>query len=143
MVQYAEECSAVGVKYIWDPGQQCARMTGDQLTDGITGATMVIVNDYEFELLSQKTGLREPEILKEVEALVITLGEKGSVVHTRDSRTEVPAVTPHRIVDPTGVGDAYRGGFMKGMAMGRPYDVCARLGSVAATYALEHLGGSG
>jgi hypothetical protein len=72
MVQYAEECNAIGIRYIWDPGQQCARMTGDQLTDGITGATMVIVNDYEFELLGQKTGLREADILKEVEALVVT-----------------------------------------------------------------------
>jgi adenosine kinase len=142
MVQYAEECNAIGVRYIWDPGQQCTRMTGDQLTDGITGATMVVVNDYEFELLGQKTGLREADILKEVEALVVTKGEHGCVVHTRDGRVEVPAVTPHRIVDPTGVGDAFRGGFMKGMALGRPYDVCARLGSVAATFALEHLGGS-
>ena len=142
MVQYAEECNAVGIRYIWDPGQQCARMTGDQLTDGITGAAMVIVNDYEFELLSQKTGMREPEILKEAEALIVTRGEQGSIVHTRDGRAEVPAVTPHRIVDPTGVGDAFRGGFMKGMALGRSYEICARMGSVAATYALEHLGGT-
>ncbi len=142
MVQYAEECNAVGIRYIWDPGQQCARMTGDQLTDGITGAAMVIVNDYEFELLSQKTGMREPEILKEAEALIVTRGEHGSIVHTRDGRAEVPAVTPHRIVDPTGVGDAFRGGFMKGMALGHSYEICARMGSVAATYALEHLGGT-
>ena len=117
-------------------------MTGDQLTDGITGATLVIVNDYEFELLNQKTGMREAEILKEAGALVVTRGEHGCVVHTREGSTEVPAVTPHRIVDPTGVGDAFRGGFMKGMAAGRPYEVCARMGSVAATYALEHLGGT-
>jgi adenosine kinase len=141
MVQYAEECSAVGIRYIWDPGQQCARMSGDQLADGITGAALVIVNDYEFELLSQKTGMRQADVLREAGALVITRGEDGCTVHTSDGDVDVPAVTPHRIVDPTGVGDAFRGGFMKGMAMGRPYDVCARIGSVAATYALEHLGG--
>ena len=73
--------------------------------------------------------------------LVITRGEQGSSVYTRDGRVDVPAVTPHRIVDPTGVGDAYRGGLMKGMALGLPLEVCARVGSVAATYALEHLGG--
>lgn len=141
MVQYAEECAAMGVRYIWDPGQQCARLSGDQLADGLTGAALVIVNDYEFELLCQKTGLREADVLAEVEALVVTRGERGSVVHTRAGAVEVPAVPPHRIVDPTGVGDAFRGGFMKGMAMGRPYEVCARMGSVAAAFALEHLGG--
>lgn len=141
MVQYAEECNAVGVRYIWDPGQQCARMTGDQLTDGISGAALVIVNDYEFELLGQKTGLREADILKQAGALVVTKGEHGCTVHTTDGAVDVPAVTPHRIVDPTGVGDAFRGGLMKGMSAGRSLEVSARMGSVAATYALEHLGG--
>jgi len=142
MVQYAEECAAIGLQYIWDPGQQCARMEGDQLTAGVTGAFMVICNDYEFELIRQKTGMGEAEILAQVPLLVITKGEKGCSVHTRDGVTEVPAVTPHRIEDPTGVGDAFRGGFMKGLAMGQPFPVCAQLGSVAATYALEHLGGT-
>ncbi|MFA5909450.1 MAG: carbohydrate kinase family protein [Vicinamibacterales bacterium] len=142
MVQYAEECAAMGLKYIWDPGQQCARMEGDQLADGVTGAFMVICNDYEFELIRQKTGMGEAEILKHVPLLVVTHGEKGSAIHTRDGVVQVPAVTPHRIEDPTGVGDAFRGGFMKGLAMGASYTVCAQLGSVAATYALEHLGGT-
>ena len=142
MVQYAEECAAIGLKYIWDPGQQCARMEGDQLTAGVTGAFMVICNDYEFELIRQKTGMGEAEILAHVPLLVVTKGEKGCSIHTREGVTDVPAVTPHRIEDPTGVGDAFRGGFMKGLAMGAAYPVCAQLGSVAATYALEHLGGT-
>jgi adenosine kinase len=103
---------------------------------------MVICNDYEFELIRQKTGMGEAEILANVPLLVITKGEKGSTIHTRDGVTDVPAVEPHRIEDPTGVGDAFRGGFMKGLAMGVPFAVCAQLGSVAATYALEHLGGT-
>jgi adenosine kinase len=142
MVQYAEECSTLGIRYIWDPGQQCARMDGSQLRDGVIGARMVIVNDYEFELLKQKTELSEGDILREVALLVVTEGEHGSLVKTRDGETRVPAVPPERIEDPTGVGDAYRGGFMKGLATGADYQVCARLGSVAATYALEHVGGS-
>lgn len=142
MVQYAEECSALGLRYIWDPGQQCARMDGAQLAKGVTGAFMVIVNDYEMELLRQKTGLAEPDILGQATILVVTKGEKGSTVHTRDGQVDVPAVTPDRIEDPTGVGDAYRGGFMKGLAIGASYETCARIGSVAATYALEHLGGT-
>ncbi len=132
----------LGLKYIWDPGQQCARMEGDQLAAGVRGAFMVIVNDYEFELLRQKTGMDEAAILSHAPVLVITKGEHGCSVHTPGRVVDVPAVTPHRIEDPTGVGDAFRGGFMKGMAMGATYQVCAQLGSVSATYALEHLGGT-
>jgi adenosine kinase len=142
MVQYAQELSAMGVRYIWDPGQQCARMDGIQLGEGVTGAYMVIVNDYEFELLRQKTGMSEDDIQQEAHLLVITRGEAGCSVLSKGTKVDVPAVTPRRIVDPTGVGDAFRGGFMKGLATGAPYEVCARIGSVAATYALEHLGGT-
>jgi adenosine kinase len=142
MVQYAQECSTLGIRYIWDPGQQCARMDGPQLAEGITGAFMVIVNDYEFELLRQKTGMSEADVQGEVEVLVITRGEKGCSVFAEGVRHEVPAVPPVRIEDPTGVGDAFRGGFMKGLATGVSYQECAQLGSVAATYALEHLGGT-
>ena len=74
--------------------------------------------------------------------LIITRGEHGSTVITRDSRIDVPAVPPDRIVDPTGVGDAFRGGLMKGIASGRSLEVSAKMGSVAATWALEHLGGT-
>lgn len=142
MVQWAEECAAMGVRYIWDPGQQCARMEGTELARGVTNAFMVIVNDYEMELLRQKTGLGEAEVLTHASLLVVTKGEKGCTIHTADGTEDVPAVTPDRIADPTGVGDAFRGGFMKGLAMGAPYGTCAKLGSVAATYCLEHLGGT-
>jgi adenosine kinase len=102
---------------------------------------MVIVNDYELELLRQKTGLGETDILTRAAMLVVTRGEHGSTVIRPGGRVDVPAVAPHRIADPTGVGDAYRGGFMKGLARGANDTVCARMGSVAATFALEHLGG--
>ncbi len=141
MVQYAEELSTMGVKYIWDPGQQCARMDGAQLKDGITGAYMVICNDYEFELIRQKTGMSEADVLSAATALIITRGEHGSSVYTGHTRVDVPAVAPDRVVDPTGVGDAFRGGLMAGMAHGRPLTVCAQMGTMAATWALEHLGG--
>jgi adenosine kinase len=141
MVQYAEECRTLRVPFIFDPGQQCARMSGDELADGIQGAALVIVNDYELELIRQKTGFSEVDLLRHAGALVVTRGEKGSTVVAGGDWIDVPAVTPHRIVDPTGVGDAFRGGLMKGMALELPYDTCARIGAVAATYALEHLGG--
>ena len=185
MVQYAEECRAMSVPFIFDPGQQCARLSGDELRDGISSARLVICNDYEFELIRQKTDMDEQEILHQADVLVITRGEEGCSVYrgaeggrgqgaeggrgqgaeggrgqaaeggrgqgpegaseraADDSmmRTDVPAIKPHRIVDPTGVGDAFRGGLMKGMALGRSFTECAQLGTVAATYALEHLGG--
>jgi adenosine kinase len=141
MVQYAEECRALGLRYIFDPGQQCARLSGDELRDGMVGAEVVICNDYEFELIRQKTGLGEAEILRTCGLLVITKGEHGSSLLTAAAQIHVPAVVPHRIADPTGVGDAYRAGFMKGLAHGAATETCGRLGSVAAAYALEHLGG--
>jgi adenosine kinase len=141
MLQYAVECRALRIPFIFDPGQQCARMSGEALREGLEDAAVVIVNEYEIELLRQKTGLGEVELLRHVGALIVTRGEQGSTVLTPGGRTDVAAVPPTRIVDPTGVGDAFRGGLLKGLAAGAPYDVCARLGSVAATYALEHLGG--
>ena len=86
--------------------------------------------------------MSEPDILNQAALLVITRGEEGCTILTRGDRINVPAVPPARIVDPTGVGDAFRGGFMKGLAMEASLDVCGQLGSVAATYALEHLGGT-
>lgn len=99
------------------------------------------MNDYELELLRAKTGMGEREILSRSEALIVTKGEKGSTVLTADRAVDVPAVPEDRIVDPTGVGDAYRGGLLKGLAVGADWATCAKLGSVAATYALEHVGG--
>ena len=93
MVQYAEECRTLGVPYIWDPGQQCARMSGAELRDGLVGATLVICNDYEFELIRQKTGMDEATVLDAGGALVITRGEAGCSVYDRAGRIDVPAVT--------------------------------------------------
>jgi adenosine kinase len=141
MMQYAEECRTLRIPFIFDPGQQCARMSGDEIRDSLGGARIVICNDYEFELIRQKTGLGEQDVLGMAQTLIITRGEDGSSIMEKSGTTQVKPVTPHRIADPTGVGDAYRAGLMKGMAMGLPVAVAAQLGSVAATYALEHLGG--
>ena len=141
MVQYAEECRTLGIRYIFDPGQQVARMSGDELRDGSIGASILICNDYEYEILKQKTGLSEEDILRQTNALIVTKGEHGSSIITEGRTLDVAAVAPTRIVDPTGVGDAFRGGLMKGLAMGLGYGESAQIGSVAATYALEHLGG--
>jgi adenosine kinase len=143
MLQYSEECRTLGIPFIFDPGQQCARMSGDELRDGLAGASVLISNDYEFELIRQKTGMSEADLLGQCGLLVVTRGEQGSTIVDRSfAREDVPSVPPVRIADPTGVGDAFRGGLMKGLARGASHRVCAQLGAVAAAYALEHLGGS-
>jgi adenosine kinase len=142
MLQYAEECRTLEIPFIFDPGQQCARMSGPELGDALKGASVLILNDYELELLKQKTGLGEGELIARTGTLVVTRGEEGSTILTAEDEIHVPAVKPHRIADPTGVGDAFRGGFMKGLVAGLDLETSGRLGSVAATYALEHLGGS-
>lgn len=141
MVQYAEECRTLGLRYIFDPGQQCARMEGPELAAGLTGANVVISNDYEYELIREKTGLDVDALLDTSEAVIVTRGEQGSSIHLPGRRIDVPAVQERQVVDPTGVGDAYRGGLMKGLACGADWQTCGRMGSVAATYALEHVGG--
>jgi len=141
MLQYAEECRALGIPYVWDPGQQCARMSGAELRDGLEGAAIVICNDYEFELIRQKTGMDEASVTSRAGALIVTRGEAGCTIQQRGNTIHVPAVPPHRVVDPTGVGDAFRGGLLKGLAMDAGLETACRLGSVAAAYALEHLGG--
>jgi adenosine kinase len=141
MIQYAEECRTLKIPYIFDPGQQCARMSGPELQDGLVGAHILICNDYEFELIRQKTAMGETEVLAVVDALVVTRGEKGCSIYKGSSHVDVKAVLSDRVVDPTGVGDAFRAGFMKGMVAEAQYETCAQLGAVAATYSLEHLGG--
>jgi adenosine kinase len=141
MTQYAEECRTLGIPFIFDPGQQCARMSGPELLAGIVGARILICNDYELELIRQKTGLSEDELLEQAALLVITRGEHGSSVISARSRHDISAVPPNRMGDPTGVGDAYRAGFMKGLALRAEPPICAAMGSVAATYVLEHVGG--
>jgi len=141
MLRYTQECRTLGILHIFDPGQQVVRSSGDELKAGIVGADILICNDYEFEIIRQKTGLTEADVLYHSQALVITRGEKGSTILLSDHRIDIPAVHTDRTADPTGVGDAYRGGFLKGLAVGADWETCGRLGSVAATFALEHIGG--
>src|SRR5205823_14312128 len=97
-------------------------MSGDELKDGIVGAHLVICNDYEFELIRQKTGFSEDDVLAHAKALVITRGENGSSVYgSNGGRIDVPAVRPDRAVDPTGAGHAFRGRLLKAMAPRLPY----------------------
>ena len=140
MDKYAIECRALGIPYIYDPGQQVVRVCADSLCLGLEGADILIVNDYEFELLKTRTGLTDAQIRAAVNrAVIITRGADGSDIWA-DTRVTVPVVPPQQIADPTGVGDAYRAGLIKGLALGLPWEVCGRIGALAATYTLECIG---
>jgi len=140
MVTYARECVEQGIPYIYDPSQQIVRMDGADLRTGVEGALAVFVNDYEFELLQLRTGWKREDILKQTKFLVVTLGEKGSQILTGESEYFIPVVKPEKIADPTGVGDAFRGGFLTGYNLGFDWETCGRMGALAATYCLEQYG---
>jgi adenosine kinase len=140
MVRYAEECKELGIPYLYDPSQQIIRLSGDELRAGIQGARLLMVNEYEFGMIHEKTGLTERDIIGQVGALIITQGERGSKIQTQEQCINVPVVPPTPIVDPTGVGDAYRAGLVKGLALEAPWEIAGRMGAVAAAYVLEQKG---
>lgn len=140
MVKYVRECQELGIPYVYDPSQQIPRLTAEQLIEGIRSAEVLIVNDYEFGMIRRRTGLDENEIGRMVKTLVITRGEHGSQIRTREGIWDIPAVPPYRLVDPTGVGDGYRAGLITGIRYGLPWEVAGRMGSLAATYVLEEHG---
>lgn len=147
MVQYVDECRELNIPYIYDPSQQIPRLDPQDLVYGIEGAKILIVNDYEFEMIKKQTKLSDHDIQKMVETVIITQGEKGSLIRTRimgtdgdHSEIDIPPAPPHRIAEPTGVGDAYRAGLITGLMRGYPLEVAGRLGSVTATYVLEQHG---
>ena len=137
---YCREFKILGIPYIFDPGQSIPALSGDQITEMITGARMLISNDYELEMIMKATGLNRGAILERSPAIVTTLGENGSLVRTREKETPVPAVQARRVVDPTGAGDAYRAGVIKGIIMGKSLLEAARMGAVCASFAVAHQG---
>lgn len=143
MDKYIAECKQLGVPYIYDPSQQLARVNGSVVEKGIEGALALFANEYEFELVLSKTGLTKEEILEKVGFVAVTLGADGVVVYHSGEETRVPAVPPLRIVDPTGAGDAFRGGFLTGYSKGWDWKICAQMGALSATYCLESDGPQG
>jgi adenosine kinase len=140
MLKYTEECRELGIRFIFDPSQQLARFDGQQVLHGLLGAHALTVNDYELEMIKQKTGLDEAAILRQVKILVVTRGADGATLMSRKRRVDVPVVPPVAIADPTGVGDAFRAGLITGLVRGYPWEVTGRLGALAATYCLEQVG---
>ena len=141
MVKYAAECQALGIPYLYDPSQQIIRLSGEDLQNGLTGCDLLVVNEYEFGMLREKTGLSAEAVRSApARACVVTLGAEGSRIWAQGAVHDVPAVPPLRLSEPTGVGDAYRAGLIKGLALDLSWDLAGRMGALAAAYTLEQPG---
>jgi len=141
MARHCREAKQAGLPLVFDPSFQVIAMDGDTLREAADGAYAVILNDYEFAVLQEKTGLSEKALRKLAELWVVTYGEKGSdLLRASGERIPVPACPVSEVVDPTGAGDAFRGGFVTGLLRGVELPVCGRMGAVAAAYAIERYG---
>jgi adenosine kinase len=140
MMDYAVQCRRNGTPYICDPGQSLTAWNARDLTEWIRGSMMVISNDYELELIVKMTGMDKKELLGLTNTIITTLGEKGSLISTIEQDRDIPAARVNEVVDPTGAGDAYRAGLLKGLVTGKDIETAARMGAVAAVYAVENYG---
>jgi adenosine kinase len=140
MRNYPRFCKARGIDYIFDPGQSLPMLEAADLTQAIKGCRILIANDYELELITSKTGLNKAALLKLAGTIIVTQGECGSLVYTGDEELKIPVVKPKKAVDPTGAGDAYRGGLISGLVHGKSIKDCAMMGSVCASFCVEQVG---
>lgn len=140
MIEYASLYKEKGISCICDPGQSLTAWEGKALREWINGSMLLISNDYELELISKITGMNKKELLGISKTIITTLGEKGSVISTPAGDTNIPPAKVSGVVDPTGAGDAYRAGLLKGIVLGKDLAVSAKLGAVAAVYAIEKYG---
>jgi adenosine kinase len=140
MDAYALECKALNIPYIYDPSQQTIRLTAEELYNGLDGCLLLAVNEYELSMIKEKTGLKKEAILDKAGGLLMTKGKYGSEITINGQFYEIPAVPPKNIVEPTGAGDAFRGGLLRGLPLGLPWEVIGRMGALCSTYVLENFG---
>jgi len=140
MLVYSRTYRELQVSYIFDPGQSIPAFTGNQLVEMITGSDILISNDYELEMIIKATGLDKDGLLERTKAIITTLGENGSRLTTQNQETAIPVAAPVRVSDPTGAGDAYRAGLIKGLVMGKGLVDASKIGATCASYAVECCG---
>ena len=140
MFRLVRECREAGVRWVFDPAHQLPHMSGEDLEEGSRGAWIVIGNDYELELIRQRTGRDQRGLLELAEIVVTTLGRDGSRIATRDGESVIPPATAREEIDPVGAGDAYRAGLVHGLLTGRSVEHAGRIASMAATYVVEQTG---
>ena len=140
MLELAEECRARGVRHFFDPSQQVIWLDADDLRYGVERCDLLIVNEYEWDMITNKTGLTQVDIVGAGRVLIVTYGGEGARIYEGDTLHRIPAFPVENEVDPTGVGDAFRAGLIKGMASGFGWPLSGRIGALAAAYVLEQHG---
>ncbi|OUR83666.1 carbohydrate kinase family protein [Cycloclasticus sp. 46_120_T64] len=140
MIQHAQQFVEAGIPFIFDPGQGLPMFDGDELKAFIEQATWVTVNDYEAEMMQEKTGLSPHEIASQVEALIVTKGAQGSLIYSQGKRLDIPAAKASAVVDPTGCGDAYRAGLLYGLMNDLDWDTTGRIASLMGAIKIAHAG---
>lgn len=142
MKRQVEEAKEYGLRLMYDIGQQVSNLPGDEMAAGVDAAHILILNDYEMTVLAEKTGKSIEDIKKQVPIVVTTLGKDGSIIEGKDvpEPIKVGVAAPKQVADPTGAGDAFRSGFLYGLARDWPLEQAAQLGAVCGTYAIETSG---
>lgn len=140
-MNYVDQAIKHNLKYLYAPGQEIARLDGDQVQKGIRGAQIIVVNDYELAMVQKKTGFTKEELFMTAEIMITTLGPEGSIIETKNGeKIAIPVAVTDHPVDPTGAGDAYIAGFVGGYMRQLPLKTCGQMGALTATYNMEHYG---
>jgi len=140
MLQHAEQFAAAKIPFIFDPGQGLPMFGKQDLERFVGQATWVAVNEYEWQMVQQKTGWTVKDVVSQVDALIVTLGSQGSTIHTRDGAISIPCAAPRAVVDPTGCGDAYRAGILHGLLHGLDWQTTGRIASLMGAIKIETRG---
>jgi len=140
ILQHSEQFSAANIPFIFDPGQNVPILSKEEILQCIQQATWLTFNDYEWQLIEDKTGLTTKSVLDMVDALIVTRGSEGSYIYTKDKLYEIPTATAREVNDPTGCGDAYRAGLLHGLMNGMDWETTGRIGSLIGAMKIERHG---
>lgn len=140
LTSFPAECKKLKIPYLFDPSLQITSLTNQEIANGAEGAEIFINNDYEYEMIKKRLNFSDGDFLNKSKIIIITKGEKGSVIKTREKEINIPSVKPTQVNDPTGAGDAYRAGFIAGYIKGANLRTCGQMGATAAAYAIEEYG---
>lgn len=140
MIQHAREFADAAIPFIFDPGQGMTLFDGNDILQFIEQATWVIVNDYEWQLMHERTHLSEQQVAQRVQALIVTKGAEGAIIYTADTVYQIPSAQPHAANDPTGCGDAFRGGLLYGLMKDIDWETTGRIASLLGAIKIEHHG---
>ncbi|HEX6998015.1 MAG TPA: carbohydrate kinase family protein [Gammaproteobacteria bacterium] len=140
MLEHAAQFAEAGIPFIFDPGQGMPMFNGEELRRFVEQCTWVTVNDYEWQLLKDRTGWDVKDVVERTEALIVTRGAEGSVIYTKSATYEIPTVKPKSVEDPTGCGDAYRAGLLYGLLHGLDWETTGRVASLMGAIKIEQHG---